>query len=427
MLAEFRVKNFRSLREEQVLSMAASKDKEKRERNAAETGIPAVPAVLHSAALYGANASGKSTIIHALQIMLLLVMRSANFEPDAPLPYYPFRLNNASSKEPTSFEATFIWEGKRYQYGFSYSEERIHEEYLYIYQSAKPRCIFERVYNAEQDNDNYKFGTFLTGQKIIIKNATRKNALFLSTAAQLNHEQLTDIYKLFSAGIVIFNELSSVMRWKSFYKLEDDNFKNEILLFLQSADISIADICIEKVENNNDITINKQEKIFDIPANAEYEIKFLHKSPQGSDWFSWRMESNGTRNVLLLLGPIIDVLSVGSTLVVDELDTSLHPFLVQKLVALFHEPKINIYHAQLIFSTHDTSLMTSKLMRRDQIWFVEKDNEQTSHLYGLAEFSVRKNEAVERGYFQGRYGGLPILSDWQMSPHEDTPQTHGGA
>jgi len=143
----------------------------------------------------------------------------------------------------------------------------------------------------------------------------------------------------------------------------------------------------------------------------EHQLRFSHVTEQGRAVFDLVDESSGTRNLLFLAGPVLDILQKGLTLVIDELDTSLHTLLVRELVRLFHQPEVNTGGAQLIFTTHDTSLLDAPdLFRRDQVWFVEKDREQASTLVALSEFSPRKNEALERGYLMGRYGGVPFLS-----------------
>lgn len=162
--------------------------------------------------------------------------------------------------------------------------------------------------------------------------------------------------------------------------------------------------------NTIDLATGKQEAA---PVENEVaELRFHHVTTHGKAVFELADESNGTRNLLFLAGPVLDILDKGLTLVIDELDTSLHTLLVRELVRLFHRPQVNRGGAQLVFTTHDTSLLdASDLFRRDQIWFVEKDGEQASSLVSLSEFSPRKNEALERGYLVGRYGGVPFLSD----------------
>jgi AAA15 family ATPase/GTPase len=419
MLIEFRVTNFRSLRDEQVLSMVASKDKTLLDTHTQPTGITAAPALLRSAAIYGPNAGGKSNLIKALQYMRGVVMESATIiQPGQTFSVQPFRLDAKSSGKPTEFEATFVVDGVRHQYGFAMTSERIVSEHLLVYKAFKPQQWFKRHFDKESGRDVYEFGPGLKGQKAVWESATRPNALFLSMAVQLNSEQLSPIFNWFSRQLVIFNEHAPLNQRVTIQMLRDPEGRRSICNFLTAADISIADI---------DVVTRKvpgQAVHFDLVAGKtevraeeveENELRFHHVTENGKAVFGLGEESSGTRNLLFLSGPVLDIVSKGLTLVVDELDTSLHTLLVRRLVQLFHNVGLNKNGAQLIFTTHDTSLLDAPdLFRRDQVWFVEKERDQASRLFGLSEFSPRKNEALERGYLMGRYGGLPLLGDLEI-------------
>lgn len=415
MLVEFRVKNFRSLREEQVLSLVASKDKTLQDTNTVSTGLKAAPRLLRSAVIYGANASGKSNLIKALQFMRGVVAESATvIQPGLSFAVQPFRLDAQSAKEPTGFEVTFIVDGIRYQYGFSMTPQRIVSEHLLVYKAFKPQRWFVRHYDAQKGKDVYEFGPGLKGPKALWEGATRPNALFLSMAVQLNSEALRPIFDWFVNGLVIFNEQAKLSPQVSIQMLQQAEGHRQICEFLSAADISIADI--EVITRK----VPGQAVHFDLAAGKvevsnkeveEHQLRFSHVTEQGRAVFDLMDESNGTRILLFLSGPVLDILQKGLTLVIDELDTSLHTLLVREIVRLFHRPEINTGGAQLIFTTHDTSLLDApNLFRRDQIWFVEKDRDQASELVSLSEFSPRKNEALERGYLMGRYGGIPFLT-----------------
>ncbi len=415
MLVEFRVTNFRSLRREQVLSLVASKDKTLEDTHTMATSLSAVPRLLRSAVIYGANASGKSNLIKALQYMRAVVMESATvIQPSQTYAVQPFRLDSESAKEPTEFEVTFILRGVRYQYGFAMTQQRIVREHLLVYKAFKPQRWFERHFDAETGKDVYEFGPGLKGPKNVWERATRANALFLSMAVQLNSEALRPAFDWFANRLVIFNEVSPLAPQFSVQMLKQPSQRKAICEFLTSADISIADIDVvtRKVIGHHvrfDLATGNREEG---PSEQEFEeIKFHHVTEHGKAVFDLMEESNGTRNLLFLAGPVLDILRKGLTLVIDELDTSLHTLLVRELVGLFHRPEVNTGGAQLIFTTHDTSLLdAADLLRRDQVWFVEKDEDQASTLVSLSEFSPRKNEALERGYLMGRYGGVPFLN-----------------
>jgi uncharacterized protein len=401
MLIEFRVKNFRSLRDEQILSLVASKDKTFKDTHTQATGISAAPALVRSAVVYGANASGKSNLIKALQYMRSVVTESATaIQPGQTIAFQPFRLDVDSESQPSEFEITFLLDGVRYQYGFAITAQRIVSEHLLVYKAFKPQRWFVRHFDTTSGKDVYDFGPGLKGAKHLWEGATRPNALFLSMAVQLNSEALKPVFDWFANRLVIFNEQAQLSPQVSIQMLKQAAGRKEICNFLSAADISITDIDVETRK---------------IPGRAQemeqYKLRFHHITEQGKAVFDLMDESNGTRNLLFLAGPVLNILREGLTLVIDELDTSLHTLLVRELVRLFHHPDINTGNAQLIFTTHDTSLLDAPdLFRRDQVWFVEKDRNQTSALVSLSEFSPRKNEALERGYLSGRYGGVPFLS-----------------
>lgn len=419
MLVEFRVKNFRSLRDEQVLSLVASTDKTLLETHALHTGLKAAPHLLKSAVVYGANASGKSNLIKALQYMRGVVMESAALQPGQTFDrLQPFKLDASSASQPTMFEVTFVLDGVRYQYGFAMNAQRIVSEQLLVYKAFKPQRWFERHFDAESGQDVYDFGPGLKGAKNLWEGATRSNALFLSVAVQLNSEALRPVFDWFANRLVIFNEQSPLLPQFSVQMLKQEAQRKAMCEFLRAADISIADIEVTTRQATvhtvhfNHATGKREETASE---QAMDEVKFHHVTEHGKAVFDLMDESSGTRNLFFLTGPILDILANGLTLVVDELDTSLHTLLVQALVRLFHRPEVNTGGAQVIFTTHDTSLLDAYgLFRRDQVWFVEKRANQSSSLYPLLDFSPRKNEALERGYLQGRYGALPFLRNQDL-------------
>lgn len=418
MLIEFRVKNFRSLRDEQVFSMVASKDDTFHSSHTQPTGIAAAPSLLRSAVIYGPNAGGKSNLIKALQYMRNVVLESATaIQPDQTFNVQPFRLDTESGDKPTEFEVTFIADGTRYQYGFAMTPARIVSEHLLVYKAPKPQKWFSRRFDEQLNQDVYDFSTSLKGQKSLWESSTRPNSLFLSMATQLNSEQLRTVFGWFAQQLVIFNEQSQLNPGVSMLKMQtaDEKEKKSIRDFLVNADISISEI--ELVTRK----IISQSVHFDAAAGKteirpnefeQRELLFHHVTEHGKAAFSLAEESQGTRVLFYLAGPVLDVLNKSQILVVDELDTSLHTMLVRQLVQRFNTTGQSKSSPQLIFTTHDTSLLDAQgLFRRDQIWFIEKDRDQSSCLYSLTEFSPRKNEALEKGYLMGRYGGLPLLEN----------------
>lgn len=395
--------------------MVASKDKILQETNTISSGIKAAPVLLRSAAIYGRNEGGKSNLIKAIQYMRAVVAESASImAPSQAFGVKPFLLDEETSTLPSEFEATFIINGIRYQYGFALTTERITREYLLVYKAFKPQQWFVRNYNSQSNKDEYSFGPGLKGQKTLWEKATRPNSLFLSMAVQLNDDQLRVVFDQFVNNIAVFNDITPLNPHFSINMLSDLEGKQSICNFLNNADISIADIRVIKRK-----IMGKAVRIDHAAGKPEWvdseqevnELQFHHITDKGSAVFNLNDESLGTQRLLFLAGPILDILKKGLTLIVDELDNSLHPLLVRRLVELFHSSSINSQGAQLIFTTHDTSLLDPDLFRRDQIWFVEKDRDQSSKLYPLSDFSPRKNEAFERGYLMGRYGAIPFFND----------------
>lgn len=414
MLVEFRVSNFRSLRDEQVLSLVASKDKSFQDTHTLATGQSAAPSLLRSAVIYGANAGGKSNLIKALQYMRGVVLESATLQPQQTFDrLQPFRLNAESDKQPSRFEITIILNNVRYQYGFSMNRQRIVSEHLLVYKTAKPQTWFDRHVDEQTGKDVYAFGAGLKGAKHLWEGATRPNSLFLSMAVQLNSDSLRPVFDWFASSLVIINEQSQLSPHTSIQMLKQNENRKRICDFLSAADISIADIeVVSRKVPGPAVHFDTQTGVTEVRMEEveQHQLRFSHITDHARADFDLEDESSGTRNLLFLSGPVLDILQKGLTLIVDELDTSLHTLLVRELVRLFHQPDINTGGAQLIFTTHDTSLLDAEdLFRRDQVWFIEKDREQASSLIPLLDYSPRKNEALERGYLIGRYGGIPFL------------------
>lgn len=413
MLLEFRIRNFRSIRDEIVISFVASKDKKLAETHLASTGIKSLAHVVRSAVVYGPNASGKSTLLQALAFMRGVVAESATtMQLGQTFNVQPFRLDAEWATQPTEFEVSFIFNGVRHQYGFSLTPERIVDEWLLVYRAAKPQQWFSRSFDEETKTSTYEFSTHLTGPRKLWQESTRPNALFLSTAAQLNSELLGPVFRwlveqpvYFGAGLTPLPDFTTEL-------LQTEVGKRAVRDFLTSADISISDV----------VSVPRQgfqQKIMFGPEGAQVTREdremlmpqFVHKTERGSASFELHEESQGTQRLYALAAPVLDVLKHGRLLIVDELDSSLHPLLLRQLVRMFHQPELNPLGAQLLFTTHDTSLLDRTLFRRDQIWFTEKDRDQATHLYPLTDFSPRETEAWERGYLIGRYGAVPFFNE----------------
>lgn len=413
MLLEFRVRNYRSIRNEIVVSFVASKDKKLTGTNLMPTGIKSLPHVVRSAVIYGPNASGKSTVLQALVFMRAVVAESATLmQPGQTFNVQPFRLDADWAKQPTEFEVTFLLNGVRHQYGFSLTPERIVDEWLLVYRASKPQQWFRRSYDDKSQSYEFEFSTHLTGSRKLWQEATRPNALFLSTAAQLNSELLGPIFRwlveqpvYFAAGLSPLPDLTTQL-------LQTEVGKRAVRDFLASADISISDVVsVSRPGFQHQFMIGPEGPQFSHEEREMLMPQFIHKTEHGSASFELHEESQGTQRLYALAAPVLDVLKHGRLLIVDELDSSLHPLLVRRLVRMFHQPELNPLGAQLLFTTHDTSLLDRTVFRRDQIWFTEKDRDQATRLYPLTDFSQRETEAWERGYLVGRFGAVPFFSD----------------
>ncbi|MCD6163205.1 MAG: ATP-binding protein [candidate division Zixibacteria bacterium] len=425
MLVEFRVKNYRSFRDEQTLSMVASNDKKTLPDNCMPAGKLRL---LKSAGIYGPNASGKSNLIKALSTMKIIVSNSANQKPESELPIEPFFLDDNLSKEPSSFEVIFYYNDVRYQYGFTTTRERIHDEWLFASPEGRSQLWFQRIYDEKKDETEWKFGSFLKGDKQKIADKTRNNSLFTSVGAQWNNEQLTQIYKWFNKHLAFIAKNSSIELFTAmlcYFSSNDERLKNKltnhIIDLLRKADFGISNINVTKKQFEKPDFPDKMPNIIqkDILFEMEkssYDVKFTHQNIINNKNIEFPLlnESDGTQRFFHLIGPILDSIASRDTLIIDELEESLHPLLAHELIKYFQNSDVNQKGSQLIFATHDTTLMNSELLRRDQIWFTEKDKYGATQLYPLSDYKPRKNEALQRGYLSGRYGAIPILEEFGL-------------
>lgn len=415
MLIEFRVENHRSLRDEQVLTMQAGSEANNQDQRPRKIqGLRKT--LLPAAAIYGANASGKSNVLSALAFMRDAVVHSHRaWSPEEEVPRDPFGWGPKAA-EPSFFEVSFLAEGIRYQYGFVANDERFLEEWLYAWPQGRKQTWFER------DGDAYEFGDNLKGENQLVTEVTRPNALFVSSAVQLRHHQLQPIYRWFR-GLQTIN----IERRKTFplfgapfdpivrKLIEEKENKPEhsslddIIGMLQAADTGITDIRLASPDEGiggDGARSGKPER---------RRVLFRHDTHCEDAWLPLEAESQGTRT-LYRVGPIVlELLRSGGLLLVDELEASLHPALGRQIIQQFNDPRTNPRNAQILFTTHDTHLLGGMLgdppLRRDQVWLTEKAGNGTTSVYALADYKPRPSENLERGYLQGRYGAIPYLGE----------------
>lgn len=416
MLIDFSLRNFRSVRNEQRLSLAMGKGKELLTSNVMHPkmaeGVKTIP-LLRSSAVYGPNAAGKSNIIKALHAMQQIVLTSGQHL--AALPVVPHLFNSESAQCPAMFEVIVLVDGIRYQYGFEATHERIHAEWLFAFPKGYSQRWFERAFDPETGKDAIEFGDKLLGDKEVWRRATRPNALLLSTAVQLNSQQLQPLFTWFANKLRVIG-LGALMPNFTAHWCKTDQ-KNSVLNFLQAADFAIDDLRVEETDFTPDSLPGNMpdalRQFFESEMTGKPTLKLFtsHKREDGSQAeLNFGDESDGTQKMFSFAGPWLDTLQHGRVLFIDELHDNLHPSLVQFLVQLFHNPTSNPHGAQLVFTTHETSILNQKVFRRDQIWFCERDKDQATRLYPLSDFKPRKGlENLERNYLSGRYGALPYL------------------
>ncbi len=427
MLIEFSVANFKSIKEEARLSLVASRNQEHWSTHVSQTrsseGSPVLPRTLGAVVVYGPNAGGKTNLLMAIDAMQQIVTRSS-MNIDEPLPVEPFLFDPRTRHEPTTFDATLLIEGVRYQYGFSATRSAVHEEWLYAWPRGRPQLWFHRQPD-ESGDFSVKFGNKLGGDKLVWHRATRRNALLLSTAASLNSSQLQPIWKWFSSKLH-----TAGGAWDSTFTLRycDEVNKGAIVDFLRAAGLALDDIQITEESFSEDMLSDDLPKnhkdllVKELQGTRVRKAQFAHAVENGDVVeLDAEQESAGTQKMLALAGPWLDTFENGNTLVIDELEAHLHPSLVRFLVQKFHDPNLNCNGAQLIFSTHNTSILDQSLLRRDQIWFCERDRHRATVLSPLSDFRPRKRyENLERAYLAGRYGAVPnirTLADSTAQPH----------
>lgn len=421
MLIEFTASNFRSVHEPQTWSMVAAPAlKEWEERNTFQAlGLSKGGRLLRAAALYGPNAAGKSTLVQALAFVKNQVVNSARESQQGDLiPVVPFKLTAASRAADSEFSVQFIEAGVRYEYGLRCNTFRFTEEWLYAYPAGRPQKWFHRLFNPDSQTDAYDFSDkFLGGrQRHVWATETRANTLFLSRCMQNNNEQLKPVFEWFSQRLQVVATPGALSGGFTAQRCEDEAGRAKVVEFLTSADLSIDGIRLERRAFSPDMLpssvgdVIRQELLNNYKGKEFTTLKFQRRDTNTGETveFDESEESDGTRALFAFAGPWMDVMNHSLVLVVDELDSSLHPLVVRHLVSLLLHANSQ---AQLLFTTHDTTLLSQKLLRRDQVWFIEKNEARAARLYPLSDFSPRENEAIERGYLNGRYGGIPNLQE----------------
>jgi len=391
MLIQFTIENHRSIKNNAVISFAASKDKSLEANllhpDEKKTLLPAI-------ALYGANAAGKSNVLHALMTMKEMVIGEASkVSKGQKLPWEPF----GDTTTPTTFEIVFIYQGVRYAYGYSFDDKKIYTEYLYYWPNGREALIFSR------ENGKYEFRENVNEQ-LTLSNRTPDNKLYLVSSNDWNLPQTENAYKWFLEKLTFLMEEEPATSETVAQIISGDEKKARILKELLLADLGITDVTVKNISGKAPV-ITTTHRIIGEDGSVEHFQLLMDQ------------ESSGTQRFFARIGGWLQALENGALLVVDEIEDSLHPLLTKRLIEMVQDNSVNTNGAQILFTTHDAMLLDLNFLRRDQIWFADK-NEKTcaTELYSLASFSPRKGENVRKGYLQGRFGAIPFIggdAQWQ--------------
>ena len=438
MLLRFGIANHRSIRNYQELFFTAARRIKRKGLTMPVSTVKeaAVPLI----AIYGPNAAGKSNLIDAMDEMQRRIVGShTRLGVTDEIPRYPFQFDDAR-ETPTQMDCSFTIEGPQknelefvYEYGFEFTEKEFTREWLHrIVRKTRQRTqlVFDRT--TDEGKVNVDIGTNLKGENKTIEKLTRPNSLFLSAAAQNNHPQLTPIYEYFSSQWHTILGGGAMLEPAIAERLDNYEHLDLLLRIMRQADLGIVNINVEDDkpdERTMEILKDVMQTIvkrLDLPDegsalraqameryNQSKRLRFAHSAEGDSTrLLEYRVESQGTQILLSYLIPALEALSKGSLLVIDELDTSLHPNLSRAFISLFAKKESNPHGAQLCFSTHDVSLLSSGLLQQDEIWIAEKDRAGVTNFVSLVDFSLRSRDNIEKVYRDGRLGGVPISADF---------------
>lgn len=416
MLVEFSVHNYRSIYKRITLSMEAASKNELDEHTLEQSNIR----LLKTSVIYGANASGKSNLLKALNFMKVLVMNSSKeSQAGEDIKTEPFLLNSNGINEPTEMEIVFLIEDTLYRYGFAVNTKEVLHEWL-ITRNTKPKSrdivLFDRSQSIIITHKDFKEG------KDKVQSLLRENSLFLSLLAQFNGEVSSMIVKFF-LGINVWN-LNSFMPLNTSQMISDNNAPIDwISGFISKADMGIKSFKVNEEEIADGVMKlptsyrleikNNKNKLYSLLINTEHEYLDASDNKKKTIWFDMAtQESEGTKKFFSLAGILYQTLQSGNRLFIDEIENSLHPYLTRIIIRLFQDEETNPKGAQLIFTTHDTNHLDKERFRRDEIWFTEKDTQNSTDLYSLVEYKLptgkaRKDASYYKDYIKGKYGAVP--------------------
>ncbi len=422
MLSRIAIENFRSIKNRIEFSFEATSFKEHYNNLVELNGKK----LLKSSVIYGANASGKSNILMAFSAIDFLVRGSAKHTPNEGIgPYEPYLLDKSSKKKPVKFELDFYIEDVLYTLFLEYRDKEITREELVFRPKKQPSLIYSRV-----GNSPIKFGDHYKGDRKSIEKKLLPNQLFLSKAVLDNVQVLIPVFNFFKEKLASypFFEDFHEGRTQHLYAerladTDDIEFSEKFNRIICALDTGITKVKSEVVDWEksplpDDIPGLVAERIKD---DFKFKVRTVHKVFEndevvGETMFDKSEESKGTQSLFILTGIILDAFEDGTILIVDEFEKNLHPHVTKSLIKLFHDPEINDKNAQLIFATHDLSQLDSDIFRRDQIWFVEKNEKGETDLFSMADISgVRSNIPYDKWYDSGKFGATPIINELEMT------------
>jgi hypothetical protein len=451
MILQFSVSNFRAFRDLQTLNFAASSHDKSLRENCIATDLPGLAGKrwVKGVALYGANASGKTTVIEALEALADMVKTSAKItDPKEPIPQIePFALPPAQPEAPTAFALAFAADGVRYEYRVAATRERVWHESLRAFPKAKEQLWFNREWNSQSGSYVWSperpSGFSRDAQ---LEGYTLANVLFLSKAVANNRAELEPVFRWFKERLK-FLDLGTRRGIGTRFTLkrlqEQTPLHDRIVQLLRHADLGVADARVverrppdEEIEGTlASLSPDVREGILkerwpSLPPDVRegiFKDRWLHPELMHRGWgvrelpLPWDSESAGTHRLFALAGPWLDILSNGHKVCVDELETSMHPLMVRELLRLIFSDKENPKGAQILFTTHNPLLLDPTLLRRDQVWFTDKDSDAAAHLYPLTDYQPRKGESLVRGYMSGRYGAVPFVPEGLLGSFQPNP------
>jgi hypothetical protein len=415
MLIGFRFQNFRSFLAEQSFSFSTSSDRTHESTHLIKTGMKAVPRISKAAIVFGPNASGKTNLLIALATFRDLILHSSGYsDSQFSERHTPFRFG-PSMTQPTEFEIDVLLDRVRYRYAISYDSQRIRFERLLVYRSGKSQRWFERRFDEATRKDTWApFSPNFNGPREMWRKATRPKALFLTTAAQLNSEQLAPLLDWVEHRLEILfpGDMTDVNRIAM--RIQDETFKTRVLELLSAVDIHVDDVRFAEQDPSRADPAPPPGNGFLRRGSAHRSIEFLHaRDGLVPMWLDSVFEAAGTQRLIGLFGPLLQAAENGKLLLIDEFDASLHPLVARFLIRLINDPRVSSKGAQLLLTSHNTTLMDLDILRRDEIWLVQLDDKHASNLLPLLRSSPRKHELIAKNYLKGRYGAVPLIRSWE--------------